>query len=306
MNQQSSDFKEIRTHGTQYFPCAAYRTHTAGKGTLVKHHWHKEVEILYFSGGEFRLEINMESFPIQSECFWFINPGELHSIITETSDSHWEDAVVFSPSILSFNHCDEAAIHLVTPIQGGRLLFPRCITPQHPAFLPLKKAFLDIMRAFGQMAENSALNSSLVTNDLTSQLYIESSLLFMVATLSAHKLLIPTAKTYDKRVESLKTVLTYIKDHYREKIYLSDLAKQANLNQHYFCRLFKEVLGCSPVAYINEYRIKQARRLLERSTLQVMEICLECGFNNQSNFLQEFRRHTGTTPSQYRKQTGLH
>ncbi len=90
MEQQSSVFKEIRPHGTQSFPCAIYRTHSVGKGTLVKHHWHDEVEILYFSGGEFRLEINMESFPIRSESFWFINPGELHSIITETSDSHWE------------------------------------------------------------------------------------------------------------------------------------------------------------------------------------------------------------------------
>ena len=63
MEQQPSILKEIRPHGTKSFPCAIYRTHSVGKGTLVKHHWHEEVEILYFSGGEFRLEINMESFP---------------------------------------------------------------------------------------------------------------------------------------------------------------------------------------------------------------------------------------------------
>ena len=88
MEQQPSLLKEIRTHGTRSFPCAIYRTHFEGKGTLVKHHWHDEAEILYFSGGEFRLEINMEDFPITSECLYFINPGELHSIISESSDSH--------------------------------------------------------------------------------------------------------------------------------------------------------------------------------------------------------------------------
>lgn len=301
MDQPLSVFKEIRPHGTQSFPCAVYRTHSVGKGTLVKHHWHDEAEILYFSGGEFRLEINMESFSIQSEGFYFINPGELHSIITEDTDSHWEDAVVFSPGILSFDSYDEAQIHLVKPIQNGKLLFPRCITPQHPAFYPLRNAFGDIMRAFGQMSEDSASDSSLVTDDLTSQLYIKSSLLYMLATLSAHRLFTPAEKNFNKSVESVKTALTYIKENYRDKIYISDLAGQVNLNEQYFCRLFKKAIGCSPIEYINEYRVKQARRLLEKSNMPVTEICLECGYNNLGHFLREFRRYTGTTPLQYRK-----
>ena len=50
---------------------------------MVKHHWHEEVELLYFSGGEFCLEVNMERFNISEECFYVINPGELHSISVE-------------------------------------------------------------------------------------------------------------------------------------------------------------------------------------------------------------------------------
>lgn len=290
MEQQPSILKEIRPHGTKSFPCAIYRTHSMGKGVLVKHHWHDESEILYFSGGEFRLEINMESFPIQSECLYFINPGELHSIITETSDHHWEDAIVFSPGILSFDSYDEAQIHLIDPIRNGRLLLPRCITPDSPAFAPIRNAFQDIMRSFGQQKSEE-----------TSQLYIKSSLLYILATLSEHCLLTPTEQNLDKRVESIKTALTYIKDNYQEKIYISDLAKQVNLNEQYFCRLFKRAIGHSPMEYINEYRIKQTKRLLEETSLPVTEICLECGFNNMGNFLREFRKFTQTTPLQYRK-----
>lgn len=300
--------KEIRPHGTKAFPCAIYRTHSVGKGVLVKHHWHEEAEILYFSGGKFRLEINMESFPAYSECLYFINPGELHSIITESSDSHWEDAVVFSPSILNFDSYDEAQIHLLKPIQNGRLLLPRCLTPAHPAFAPIRSAFQDIMHSFGPMApENetqgtgSLLNSAFITSDLTSQLYIKSSLLYILATLSRHQLFAPTEKNLNKRVESIKTALAYIKDNYHNKIYIADLAGQVNLNEQYFCRLFKKAIGCSPIEYINEYRIKQAKRLLEETDLQVTEICLECGYNNLGNFLQEFRKRTETTPLQYRK-----
>lgn len=173
------------------------------------------------------------------------------------------------------------------------------------------------MRAFGQVAndpgtssdtaKNTGLclpppDSSLVTDDLTSQLYIKSSLLYLLATLSSHGLFMPTEKNLDKRVESIKTVLTYIKENYQDKIYITDLAGQVNLNEQYFCRLFKKAIGCSPIEYLNEYRIKQAKRLLEETNLPVMEVCLECGYNNLGNFLREFRKYTETTPLQYRKQ----
>lgn len=308
MEHQSPVLKEIRLHGTKSFPCAIYRTYPAGNGTFVKHHWHDEIEILYFSAGQFRLEINMESFPVQSECLYFINPGELHSISAKTG-SHWEDAVVFSPDILSFDSYDDVQVRLIKPIQCGRLLFPRCITPEHPAFVPIKSAFTDIMHSFGQLsavddtlsAKDIPADSSAVTNDLTSQLYIKSFLLYILATLSEHRLFAPTEHNLDKRVESIKTALTYIKDKYPEKIYIADLAGEANLNEQYFCRLFKKAIGLTPMEYLNEYRIKQARRLLEETNLSVTDICLECGFRNLGNFLREFRRHTGTTPLQYRK-----
>ena len=314
MNQPPTilkDLKEVCIHGTKSFPCAIYRTHAAGRGVFVKHHWHDEVAILYFSGGAFRLEINMESFPIRSECFYFVNPGELHGIFSETAECHWEDAVVFAPGILGFESGDEVQIRLIKPIQNGKLLFPRCVTPQHPAFSMLRSAFVDIMRAFGQRTEEAFAgqeearaplpDSSLVTDDLTSQMYVRSSLMYIFATLSAQGLFTTTERNFDRRVESIKTALTYIKDNYQNKIYISDLAGQVNLNEQYFCRLFRKAIGYSPIEYINEYRIKQAKRLLEETDLQVTEVCLECGFNHLGNFLQEFRKHTRTTPLQYRK-----
>ena len=116
MEQQPIVLKEICPHGTKSLPCAAYRTHSVGKGVFVKHHWHDEAEILYFSEGGFRLEINMESFQIPSECFYFINPGELHGILSETFDSRWEDAIVFLPGILGLDSHDETQLRLVKQI----------------------------------------------------------------------------------------------------------------------------------------------------------------------------------------------
>ncbi len=301
MQIPSPNLKEISVHGTKSFPCAIYQTRSIGKGTLVKHHWHDEVEILYFFGGEFRLEINMEQFFVHSEALYFINPGELHSIYTEKAGSPGEDAIVFSLDALGFDSHDAAQVQLIQPIQNGKLLFPRCLLPVQPGFLAVRDAFLHTMQSFGHpLNEAAPLENGAVTDDLTSQLFIKSSLLRILAVLSRHQLFRPTEKNLDKRVEGIKAVLTYIRENYKEKIYIQDLAGQVHMNEQYFCRFFKKSIGRTPMEYLNEYRIKQAMRLLEETDLPVTEVCLECGYNNLGNFLRAFKKYTEMTPLKYR------
>lgn len=301
MQLLSPTLKEVSIHGTKSFPCAIYQTRSIGKGTLVKHHWHDEVEILYFFGGEFRLEINMEQFFVHSEALYFINPGELHSIFTEKAGSPGEDAIVFSLDALGFDSYDAAQIQLIQPIQNGKLLFPRCLLPVDPGFLSVRDAFLDTMNSFGHtLNEGAPLENGAVTDDLTNQLFIKSSLLRILAVLLSRRLFRPTEKNLDKRVEGIKAVLTYIRENYKEKIYIQDLAGQVHMNEQYFCRFFKKSIGRSPMEYLNEYRIKQAMRLLEETDLPVTEVCLESGYNNLGNFLRAFKKYTDTTPLKYR------
>lgn len=304
MQQTPASALKEHAHGTKSFPCAIYHTGATQKGTLVKHHWHEEVEILYFYGGSFRLEINMEQFLIDSECIYFINPGELHSIITEKQHNcSGEYAILFHLDTLHFEDYDPVQMQIINPIRKGQLLFPRCITPDHPSFLAIRSAFNGIVQSFGwQISETFPNIKGATTDDLSSQIYIKGSLLHILATLSGQQLFTATEKNYDKRIEDIKKVLTYIKEHYQEKIYIRDLANLVSMNEQYFSRLFKKVLRRTPMEYINDYRIKQTLRLLEETDLQVMDICLECGFNNLGNFLREFKKHTGTTPLQYRKE----
>lgn len=293
--------KEIRSHGTMSFPCAAYRTCSTAKGTMVKYHWHDEIEIIYFTEGDFRLEINMEHFYIRSECLYFINPGELHSIITEKCNSPEEYAVVFAPDILGLDSYN-IQMQFIQPVKKGEMLFPRCLLPEHPAFSQIRDSFMEIMLSFDQFPiQNKLLLLDTTADELTRQLFVKSSLLRIFAVLSAHRLLIPTEKNYNKRVEEIKTILMYIKDNYKEKIYIRDLAVLIGMNEQYFCRFFKKAIGRSPIEYLNEYRIKQSTHLLEQTDLPVMEVCLECGYNNLGNFLREFKKYTGTTPLKYRR-----
>lgn len=300
--EENTRLKEIRSHGTKTFPCAVYRTSSAGQGMMVKHHWHDEVEMLYFNKGGFLMEINMEVYPVESECICFVNPGELHSIEKTCSEEAGEDAIVFHPVVLSFESYDAAQMELLQPIQNGRLLFPRQIIPGDAAFDEIRQYFREILEIFhrGGSGERMPVRSG-VTDDIVSQMYIKSSLLRILAVLWKYQLFTATVENGNKRVEEIKKVLSYIKSHYDEKIYIRDLAGLINMNEQYFCRFFKRSIGRSPMVYINEFRIRQAMHYLEETDDSVTEVAMECGYNNLGNFLREFHRQTGTTPLKYRK-----
>lgn len=295
-----SKLKEGRPHGTSSFPCGIYRTQSTQKGILVKHHWHEEIEMIHFLKGHFRLLVNMESYEIKEECIFFINPGELHGIISESKSLKEEHAIVFQPGLLSFDAYDSAQMYLINPLKNNKLSFPRCIQPDHPSYSSILECFINVTDSFG--GEEGLEQQEDVFEAVISQLQIKASLLKMLATLYQFHLYSDSHRNTDTRVELIKTSITFIRNHYREKIYIRDLASLANMNEQYFCRFFKKALGRTPTEYINDYRIRKAITLLETTDLPVMNICLDSGFFNLGNFLKIFRKYTGTTPLQYRKE----
>ena len=294
-----TNLKEQRDHGSFSFPCDLYETYDNPCWPGAKHHWHDEMEILYFMEGQFELIVNMETYSIDRECFYFINPGELHSIIVHSLCK--ESAVLFHPRILSFDYYDTAQSRILQPMLKGELYFPRCVFPEHPVFRSLKKEYLEIVNVFYQKGFSRPNEDQTIIEDLASQLFIRADLLKILGHLERFSLLSSEEHTDDYRVNIIKNALAFIHEHYQEKFYIGDLAKQANMNEQYFCRFFKKIIGKTPVTYINEYRISRAITMLQDTQLPVMNICLDCGFNNLGNFLKEFRKKTGITPLQYRK-----
>jgi AraC-like DNA-binding protein len=83
------------------------------------------------------------------------------------------------------------------------------------------------------------------------------------------------------------------------------LARQIGVPQHHLSFLLNAELGCNFFAYINSLRIQEVKRLLRddhHAGETILDIALNCGFNNKATFNKAFREHSGTTPSQYRRE----
>src|SRR5699024_4226543 len=103
--------------------------------------------------------------------------------------------------------------------------------------------------------------------------------------------------------QAVSLVKHYINQNYREPITLDMLARIGNINKYYLAHTFKQDLGVSPIEYLNQVRIKEAKILLETTNYTIAEIARFNGFSSQSFFSQAFRREVDQTPSEYRKQS---
>ena len=72
-----------------------------------------------------------------------------------------------------------------------------------------------------------------------------------------------------------------------------------------FCRYFKERTKKTFVEYLNEMRIGYSKKLLLENKMKISTISGEVGFPNLSNFISQFKKVTGMSPSQFQKQFGV-
>ncbi len=92
----------------------------------------------------------------------------------------------------------------------------------------------------------------------------------------------------------------YVRKHYREKLYLDEIAESLGLSPGYLSKLFKKETGMCLQDYINEERVARAANLLVYSELPLAEIAAYVHFPNQSYFGKIFKQYKGMTPKAWR------
>ena len=102
--------------------------------------------------------------------------------------------------------------------------------------------------------------------------------------------------------EYVQLAIRYLNEHYMEDIDISLMASELGFHSAYLTRLFGRYAGVTPLKYLTNLRIQEAKRLLLDTSLPISVVGERVGYPDQFHFSKTFRKATGVNPSAFRKQ----
>jgi AraC-like DNA-binding protein len=276
-------YKEHVIHGDYRFTFDLFDQTWKENHQACRLHWHEESEWIYVYEGKISVYIDAVEHIVEENQLICIAPYKLHYIQT-LSKCHYT-ACVFKPEMLNFFKNDYIENNYLRPYIEQKLTLPKPISFTSNT---VKHFFQSMIPPFNQKEEGY-------------QLKIKAALLNIFAILIEEELFVVSEKQTKHQLESIETVLTYIEEHYQEKLSNRTLATLINYNTQYFTRYFKLHTGETPIEYLNHYRLEKAAEALVESETSILDISLNCGFNSYSYFIKKFKAYKKVSPYDYRK-----
>lgn len=257
-----------------------------------REHRHSWFELVVFKRGYGVYQTSKKSYRIQEGDVFAFSSNEIHSITEISGD----------PQMRLMNLHFDPRYYLDTPYDGISQMnfaflsghgdqFENRLPRENPATAQIRQLLLNIEEEFRQKGPEYAWA---IRSELS------QILLLLVRELSYGGPRLPDGSA--QHLEAIRDAVDYIRVHLTEELTLEDIARAARLSPNYFSTLFRQVNGQALWDYVTARRIERAMRLLELDDGQtVLDIATQCGFNNTANFNKMFKKHTGRTPSEYRR-----
>jgi len=99
----------------------------------------------------------------------------------------------------------------------------------------------------------------------------------------------------------MRRIIDFVRSHYRHKLSVAEIAAAGRISVSTQERLFRQILGLTPMAYLRRIRLNAACRLLRESDETLSKIAVDCGFNDQPSMTRAFRVELRITPARYRQ-----
>lgn len=97
----------------------------------------------------------------------------------------------------------------------------------------------------------------------------------------------------------VRKIIDYIREHYSEKITVSDFVRELNYSDTFLNRKFKAAMGTTLMEYVNRYRIRQAIHMMEEEKTPVQEVSWRCGIGEYKYFNTVFKKYLGCSPREF-------
>ena len=264
------------------------------EGTISpRHHEHSHsfLHILLYTEGEGRFSLEGKKTPFRRGSLVLMGPGLSHSFGSCSGKPYAYSEVTFTMPLVGATKEDEEnelgvdmgeVLRLFSGIEG--LSVPVVTQLAEDQTREVEDVFgklLDYLLARGQL---SPFYAGLTMTEL-----------FSLAVKACSHGAVPAP-------EPLERARLLIERQYASPLTVDELAAQAHLSRGYFLRAFKAAYGQPPIAYQHEIRIRAARILLKTTDLPCKAIAAKVGYSDPYHFSRTFRRLTGFTPTQIRKQ----
>ena len=279
--------QERLAHGTQAFPAAIYMDEFQGE--MFPWHWHDEMEINIVIDGPVSYRVGSHEATLQNGEGIYIKPGILHSF-SPVGKSLRQYSLTFHPRLVGGEPESVFYQKYINPLVGG--MAPEWIhfdksAPWHEAVLHAALA------AWKNMSEEPDGYEFQTRNLL-------SDIIFHISGHADCNSSIASAKQL-RDYERIKRLLDHIHNHYMDRISTGALSAIAGISESECLRCFHSMLRTTPIRYLNHYRLSKAAALLKNSDRKVIDIGLQCGFDDMSYFAKAFKQVYGCTPKKYRQ-----
>lgn len=258
------------------------------KGTRLcdekKYHSHDHIEIAFILSGKGKYKIDNELYFVEEGDLLILNPGVYHQALTDGNGK---------PTIEFFVGFTDVAFREMTPnrfdISDGPIL--------HTTGEFRQKLF---RIASSMESENEILRQG--------RYFMLRSYLIQMILLIIREQSEPLKQRKGYEFESfskkyvVEQIISYFSDHYAEKISLDQIAENMYLSPFYISRIFKSETGNTPIHYLIDIRLEQAKEILESEDYtSIQEVAARVGYDDAYHFSKLFKKKYGIPPSKTKR-----
>ncbi len=246
-----------------------------------------DCRLMYVVSGEGEIEINSQTFKLYPDSFFYACGGTVYSLKAK------QPLTMISLNFdLTQNHNDIITDFMPIDIDSEKI-------KSMPVFFD-RVEDSEILSSYSVVSNASYLHRKL--KSILSE-FLEHKIFFRdVCNAKLKEILILVHRNDLNKSSTINEVIAYIHENYQNEITNRELAEIAGYHEFHLNKLFMNHTGTTMHNYILNIRINEAKRLILNSKLSFSEIALQVGFNNYTYFSSYFKKITGLTPFQYKKE----
>lgn len=247
-------------------------------------HWHDDIEFIMILNGSMTYNINGELTELNSDEGIFVNSRQMHFGYSKTHQECEFICVLLHPMTLC-----------LTPDMERNYVIPILQNSDIP-FIHLTDE-----KWHQEITEGIQKIYSLKTTSAAS-LKIQSIFTWIWALIFENAPKCSRTKQPPHHdLSILKNMISFIQQHFHEKITLEQIASAGGIGQSKCCKLFSTYIHQTPNGYLTAYRLNKSTELLRMSDLNITEVAYAVGYNGASYYAEAFRKYFRISPSEYRQ-----